>query len=210
MHVEFPYITGKNPNGDYGKLLAEKVFSRIKRLPGIKKICELGCGNGYFSGRLGRAGYEVTGIDCSKTGIAYARKNHWKYAQFIESEISPSLTCGLKTEFDLVLSMEVIEHLYCPSDLIGMAAALLKPDGYLLISTPYHGYLKYLLMSFTNRMDAHLNPLHDGGHIKFFSVKTLFSLISSYRFNRVRFEYFGRFSWLWKNMICLARKSDRR
>ncbi len=210
MYVEFPYITGENPNGKYGELLAEKMFSCIKGLSRIKKICELGCGNGYFAGRLGRAGYEVTAIDCSETGIAYAEKNHGKYTRFIRSEISPSLTQGLKTQFDLVFSIDVIEHLYCPSDLIKTAGALLKPQGYLLVSTPYHGFLKYLAMSLTNRMDAHLNPLYEGGHIKFFSVKTLSKLISSDGFDEVEFEFLGRFPWLWKNMICLAKKSGQR
>jgi 2-polyprenyl-3-methyl-5-hydroxy-6-metoxy-1,4-benzoquinol methylase len=89
---------------------------------------------------------------------------------------------------DLVISSDVIEHFYRPADLLESAAALLGPEGHLLIGTPYHGYLKNLVLSVTGRMDAHFTALWDGGHIKFFSVKTLSQLIAAYGFTDLRFS----------------------
>ena len=177
--TQYVYVTGENPNGKFGQRFAERLISTIKRISDIKRVCELGCGNGYFSGELIAAGYEVVGIDSSVSGIEYAKKNYGKTGQFLRSEISPDLSAntGLKN-FDLVISIEVIEHLYCPSDLIETAATLLRPNGFLLLTTPYHGYLKNLALAITNRMDTHYNSLFDGGHIKFFSVKTLSRLVS--------------------------------
>jgi hypothetical protein len=55
-------------------------------------------------------------------------------------------------------------------------------------------------------MDTHFTALWDGGHIKFFSVKTLSELISRHGFTDLQFSYYGRAPYLWKNMICCARK----
>ena len=85
------------------------------------------------------------------------------------------------------------------------ANSLLKPGGHILLGTPYHGYLKNLALAVTGRMDSHFSALHDGGHIKFFSVKTLSQLLITHSFENLSFTFYGRAPWLWKNMICHAR-----
>jgi hypothetical protein len=72
----------------------------------------------------------------------------------------------------------VIEQLVRPFSLPRFAKQLLRPGGHLIISTSYHGYLKNLILALTNRWDAHLNPFWDGGHIKFWSCKTLSQLLN--------------------------------
>ena len=105
-----------------------------------------------------------------------------------------------------MISGDVIEHLYRPADLLECAAELLNPGGWLILSTPYHGYLKNLALSVLGGWDAHHTVGWEGGHIKFFSVKTLSPLVTANGFDIARFHYFGRTLWLWKNMICVARK----
>jgi hypothetical protein len=51
-----------------------------------------------------------------------------------------------------------------------------------------------------------VNPLWDGGHIKFFSRRTLAALVSGSGFTDLSFSYFGRAPLLWKSMVCTARK----
>jgi hypothetical protein len=48
--------------------------------------------------------------------------------------------------------------------------------------------------------------LWDGGHIKFFSPRTLSALVAGSGFAEIEFAYFGRAPWLWKSMLCIARK----
>ena len=60
--------------------------------------------------------------------------------------------------FDVAIATEVIEHLVTPFNLPRFAKQLLRPGGHLIISTPYHGYLKNLILALTNRWDAHLSP----------------------------------------------------
>ena len=130
MVIEYPYVTDKNPNGNEGQKLYLKILDRIKQFSGVKRVCELGCGNGYFSGLLVKQEYEVVGIDSSQSGIEYASKNYGYAAKFIHSQISPNQIREWKLhDFDLVISIETIEHFYCPGDLLLVAKTLLRPGG---------------------------------------------------------------------------------
>jgi len=201
-YTEFEWQAEGAGNGESGEKLTRVFVELVKRLEGVGSICDLGCGNGHISGRLAKLGYEVKGVDASPTGIAIARRAY-PNAEFVEALIDRDLRVG---QFDLVVSSDVIEHLYRPSDLLEATRAQLKPGGQLLLGTPYHGYLKNLVLAATGKMDSHFSALHDGGHIKFFSVKTLSSLMRQHGFEDLSFTFYGRAPWLWKNMICHARK----
>jgi 2-polyprenyl-3-methyl-5-hydroxy-6-metoxy-1,4-benzoquinol methylase len=206
-YTEFEWHTTGAGNGVSGEKLTEVFAGLVQKLEGVRTICDLGCGNGHIAGRLASLGYEVTGIDASPSGIRIAQRAY-PSVNFIEATVDRVETIGLPT-FDMVLSSDVIEHLYRPSDLLEAARQLIKPGGHILLGTPYHGYLKNLALAVTNRMDSHFSVLHDGGHIKFFSVKTLSQLMIAHSFEALRFTYYGRAPWLWKNMICHARKPIR-
>ena len=169
-------------------------------------IRDSGCGNGHLAKQLASWGYDVVGIDASASGIEQANRTA-PNVRFIRSLIDKDIREGNDLEpFDLVVSSDVVEHLYRPSDLFEAAGMLLRTNGRLVITTPYHGYLKNLALAISGRMDRHFSALHDGGHIKFFSVATLSAIISSHAFVDLTFSYYGRAPWLWKNMICHARK----
>ena len=202
-YTEFEWHTINPGNGVSGEKLTEVFAGLVQKLDDVRTICDLGCGNGHIAGRLASLGYEVTGIDASPSGIRIAQ-HAYPNVKFIEALINRELTAIDK--FDLVISSDVIEHLYRPSDLLEAASKLLKVGGHLLVGTPYHGYLKNLAIALTNRMDSHFSVLHDGGHIKFFSVKTLSQLMIAHSYQDLSFTYYGRAPWLWKNMICHARK----
>ena len=106
---------------------------------------------------------------------------------------------------DLVVSVDVVEHLYRPASLIETANAILKPGGTLVICTPYHGYLKNLSIALLDRWDGHHCVNFDGGHIKFFSVRTLTELLQP-SFGILGVHFYGRFRGFWKNMIAVAQK----
>lgn len=205
-YKEFEWFVPEAGNGESGAQLTQKFCDIVKGLEGVRRICDLGCGNGYMAARLAELGHEVVGVDASESGIAIARANFAK-ASFVHAEIDPLLgeRTGLE-KFDAIVSSDVIEHLYRPADLIEAAVSLLKPNGHLVVGTPYHGYFKNLLLSMSGKMDNHFSVLEEGGHIKFFSVKTLSELLTSHGFADLNFSFYGRAPWLWKNMICHARK----
>lgn len=201
-YTEFEWQTKAAGNGASGEKLTKVIVRLVKQIEGVRSICDLGCGNGHLTGQLALA-YDVAGVDASASGIQVARRSY-PNATFIQARIDSDLN-GF-SNFDLVVSSDVIEHLYRPSDLVESARLLLKPNGHLLIGAPYHGYLKNLALAATGKMDAHFSALHDGGHIKFFSVNSLSKLLLNHSFTDLQFTFYGRVPWLWKNMICHARK----
>jgi len=195
-------------NGESGRRLAALFVRLVTSLPDVSAVCDLGCGNGYLAGLLGSAGHEIVGVDASQSGIAIARKTYGTSARFFHANIDVRLATTLGHRFDAVVSSDVIEHLYRPRELMRCAATLLRPGGWLVVGTPYHGYLKNLVLGIVNGWDAHHGVDWDGGHIKFFSVGTLSRLLEEEGFSVSRFAYHGRVAWLWKNMICIAKKVD--
>ena len=89
-----------------------------------------------------------------------------------------------------------------------LCAWVLKPGGYLLVTTPYHGYLKNLALSVFGKWDKHHTALWHGGHIKFWSQATLTQLLSENGFRVDNFFGVGRLPYLWKSMVLVARKLE--
>lgn len=165
------------------------------------RILDIGCGNGSLTNFILQQGYEVVGIEESESGIKLASDNY-PDCQFIQGSIYDLPYKKLEEKFDIVISLEVIEHLFYPKELVRAAKKILKPNGILIITTPYHGYLKNLMLAVTGKMDKHFTALWDGGHIKFFSVNSLTSLIESENYTDINFKFAGRYPYLWKTMLC--------
>ena len=97
-----------------------------------------------------------------------------------------------------------VEHLYSPRAFAGTLFDLVEPGGIAVVSTPYHGYFKNLTLAVTGKLDSHFTVLWDHGHIKFWSVKTLNTLLMEAGFREVQFQFAGRFPLLAKSMIAVA------
>jgi len=168
-------------------------------------ILDLGCGNGYLVNHLITLGYNAYGTDASEKGIAIAQKTNPDrfFVQDLSSDALPPQLQAIP--FDTIISTEVIEHLYNPQAFIDFCRQQLKPGGELIITTPYHGYLKNLMLSIFNRWDSHMDPLWLGGHIKLWSRKTLTKVLTNSGFTVIQFKGCGRFPYFWKSMIIKAR-----
>jgi 2-polyprenyl-3-methyl-5-hydroxy-6-metoxy-1,4-benzoquinol methylase len=168
--------------------------------PGTR-VLDAGCGNGFYAAQFLARGCVVVGVDLGEAGIAHARKTY-PQGRFELAEVDPTLLPRLGEDpFDLVISTEVIEHLYQPKAFVAGCFAALKPGGRFVCTTPYHGYLKNLALAATNKFDLHVNPLQDGGHIKFWSRRTLSVLLTQAGFRKIRFAGAGRVPGLWKSMV---------
>jgi hypothetical protein len=82
----------------------------------------------------------------------------------------------------------------------------LRPGGVLILSTPYHGYLKNLALAITDEFDDHWHPLRDFGHVKFFSRRTLVRLACESGFSVRQFMRVGRIPAFACSMILVAVK----
>jgi len=168
------------------------------------RLFEVGCGNGSIANVLSGMGFDVTGVDPSEDGIAHAHK------QFpglkLHNGSAYDDLAGKYGSFPVVVSLEVVEHVYHPRQYAQTVYDLLEPGGIAVISAPYHGYWKNLALAVTDKMDAHFTALWDGGHIKFWSKETLTKLLNEVGLDVFRFERVGRIPVLAKSMVVAARK----
>jgi 2-polyprenyl-6-hydroxyphenyl methylase / 3-demethylubiquinone-9 3-methyltransferase len=139
-----------NPNGPFGALhrmnpvrlqyirdLAAKRFgvSGVRPLTGLTAL-DLGCGGGLVSVPLARMGAAVTAIDPSEEAIGAARA----YAE--QAGLSIDFRCTTAEALmqegasaDLVVALEIVEHVADVRAFLSAAAALAKPGGLLILST---------------------------------------------------------------------------
>ena len=98
------------------------------------QILEVGCGLGYLTYALRRSGYlNVLGIDLSASAIAAARSRYGDYYQV--ADVAVFSTESPQT-FDAIVVSEVIEHLESPIIFLRALRASLKPNGFLICTTP--------------------------------------------------------------------------
>ena len=150
---------------------------------------------------LTQLGYRVTGVDCSAKAIDVARSTNRDLDLHVGSAYDDlAVRYG---RYPVVVSLEVIEHCYYPYRFARTFRSLLAEAGVGIISTPYHGYWKNLALAVTGRLDSHFTALWEGGHIKFWSVRTLTQLLEETGFRRTRIVRAGRIPPLAKSMIAV-------
>jgi 2-polyprenyl-3-methyl-5-hydroxy-6-metoxy-1,4-benzoquinol methylase len=169
------------------------------------EILDVGCGDGYAADQFRQAGWRVRAFDVSEKNIELAR-GRFPGIDFTARSLYDDLAVTYGTQQECVTALEVIEHLYYPRRLFEQSHALLRPGGWLILSTPYHGYWKNLALSLLDGWDNHFSVEWDGGHVKFFSKKTLMEMARAAGFQNLKFSGAGRLPYLWKSMILLAQK----
>jgi SAM-dependent methyltransferase len=187
--------------------LLPTVFSLLDREHvSRRRILDVGCGNGAVASKLAARGWDVVAVDPSDSAIRIARAAH-PGITFHQASGYDDLAATFG-RFAAVLSLEVIEHVFLPRRFASTLFQCVEPGGIAIVSTPYHGYLKNLTLAITGKMDKHFTALWDYGHIKFWSVRTLHTLLRSAGFSSVRFVRAGRVPWLAKSMIAVARVQE--
>lgn len=192
-------------NSQSHKIILPEVLRLLSELTtAAQSLFELGCGNGSVAHELSRHGWDITGVDPSEEGIKQARATYPDLK--LRNGSAYDDLAGQYGQFPVVLSLEVVEHVYAPRYYARTVFDLLAGGGTAIISTPYNGYWKNLALALIGQMDKHYTALLDHGHIKFWSMATLSELLRETGFVDVRFERVGRIPPLAKSMIAIARK----
>jgi 2-polyprenyl-3-methyl-5-hydroxy-6-metoxy-1,4-benzoquinol methylase len=168
-----------------------------------RRVLDIGCGNGALTGRLAVPGRQVMGADFAQSGVERAREA-FPNLEFFVHDVTEPLASEMRGKFDVVVSTEVIEHLFLPRDLFVRAREALGDGGHVVITTPYHGYVKNLAIALAGKYDHHWMPLADFGHIKFFSRRTLAQMAQELGFQPVRWDRAGRIGPFAATMIMTA------
>jgi len=110
------------------------------------RILDIGCGGGLLSEPLTRLGADITGIDFGKRNIEIARHHAEKMGLAIDYRVTTAEALMAEGEsFDVVLNMEVIEHVTNPADFLESCAALVKTGGAMVVATLNRTVKSYLL-----------------------------------------------------------------
>ncbi len=204
MNTDFSYSNYDKPDPLHHAAYLDLM---VKHLPAKGAIIDLGCGDGNFASSLICRGYDVYGVDLSEGGIDRARQGNTP-ERFRVCSVYDDYGSKLGVpRISAIYAVEVIEHLYSPVGFLRNAHIHLEPNGTIILTTPYWGYLKNVLLSATGRMDRSLTALWEGGHIKHFSYRTLRYLLEYCGFEYVAFYGTGRgIPFLWSGMMMVARK----
>ena len=98
-------------------------------------ILDIGCGGGLLSEPLSRLGAKVTGIDASDRNIKIAKTHLEKSKLDIDYYCSSPENFEAKEKFDVVLNMEIVEHVDNVDFFFLKSSELLKKDGLMFIAT---------------------------------------------------------------------------
>ena len=152
------------------------------------KILDIGCGGGILSEPLARLGAKVTGVDenekAIKVAINHAKKNklNIKYKKINFNQIN------LNEKFDVILCMEVLEHVENVEMLISKVNKLLKPKGKFIGSTINKTINSYLLAIFMAENILEIVPKETHSWKKFIKPNFLKKKLFFENFDEIIFQ----------------------
>ena len=132
------------------KYLKENIIEHFKLkqtnspLKGLN-ILDIGCGGGLLSEPITRLGAKVTAIDASKKNIQVAKFHAKKNSLKINYLCSSPEKLNLNKKFDVVLNMEIVEHVEDLNFFIKKSSNLLKKNGLMFIATLNKTFKSYVL-----------------------------------------------------------------
>jgi len=178
--------SGFHPSGPISSHLAKLYSTYIKA---GSNVLEFGCGNASASAPwLRDHGCQYTGVDVSENAIREARKSGYNAHRLGENDELPFTDLN----FDCVVCIDVLEHLFQPQLAAAKILKVLKAGGVLLATVPNVGYWRWRLqlavLGHWNPRGDHLSseqPWRDP-HIRFFNTTSLQRMLLSIGFSSVR------------------------
>jgi len=101
------------------------------------KLLDIGCGGGLLSEPMSRLGFSVTGVDASERNIGTASVHAAETGLSIDYRCSTAeaLLAEGAGPFDVILNMEVVEHVATPGPYLRACAAMLAPGGVMIVAS---------------------------------------------------------------------------
>ncbi len=131
--------------------IKERINNRFKNFNSYysilqkKKILDLGCGGGLLSESLAKDGANIMAIDNSEELIKIAKERAYEKKYNINYEKSTIEKLANKNEkFDIIISLEVIEHVKDYKIFLQNIFKCLKPEGLIIISTINRSFFSYI------------------------------------------------------------------
>lgn len=142
-----------------------------------KRILDVGCGGGLLSESLSRKGGLVTGIDISESLIKVADDHAQQANMNINYHCATieNFSTEHKNSFDVIVCMELIEHVPDPESIIDSCMYLIKPGGLLFLSTINRNLTAYLQTKIIAEYLLRLLPVGTHDYSKYTRPSELYS-----------------------------------
>ncbi|GMP08252.1 MULTISPECIES: bifunctional 2-polyprenyl-6-hydroxyphenol methylase/3-demethylubiquinol 3-O-methyltransferase UbiG [Bradyrhizobium] len=122
----------------------ERNLRSLNCLGGLR-VLDIGCGAGLLCEPLSRLGAQVIGVDPSQSNIAAAKLHADKGHLAIDYRCTTVEEIDPRERFDIVLAMEVVEHVVDVGVFLKRCAAMLKPNGLMVVSTLNRNWKSFAL-----------------------------------------------------------------
>ncbi len=157
-----------------------------------KKILDVGCASGKLGAYLKKEKNAiVVGVDISKIAIDQATKVlDETYCLNIEKDNLPFV----KNSFDIIICVDILEHLFNPRKTLKKLKHYLKNDGYFVLSIPNIANIEIRLNLLLGKFNYQRTGILDNTHIKFFTQKTAKGLVQSAGLKILKIDYTPGFS----------------
>jgi len=148
-------VYGERARSGYACAYAERrrhTLEMVQRaVPPPARVLDVAAGQGNFTLALAELGYEVTWNDLRVDLAAYVQLKHERGTVHYAS--GNVLDLGFRECFDVALMTEVIEHVAHPDECLSHIARMVRPGGYVVMSTPNGGYILNALPVFSTHPD---------------------------------------------------------
>jgi len=181
------YVLTEGPMDDL--VLKWPVIARhVPKTPGAVLV-DFGCGDGAVMQGMAQVNPEahLVGVDVSGVALEAAAKR-LPAAEFHQVTDGGPIPLASATA-DFVLASDVLEHIYDTRNAAAEIGRVLRPGGSLLVTCPYHGTIKNLLLVLL-AFEKHFDPT--GAHIRFFTKRSLLSLLAGAGLQPTTCGYYGR------------------
>ncbi len=178
--------TFSGSNQGYAPNLRRWMTDELRDLSNNVPVLEVGCGDASFTADLANHFSRVTAIDISAGQIAENAKK-FPGITFKQHDVSERFPFADGT-FEVVWCSEVLEHLFDPSFALREMHRILKPNGRLMVTVPYHGRFKNILIALFN-WDEHFVP--SSPHIRFYTNRSLSRITAAAGFHSIKVKTCG-------------------
>ena len=164
------------------------------------KILDIGCGGGLISEPMSRLGANVTGIDASYKNINVAKLHAAKNKLNINYKNLEPEKLKLKNEFDIILNLEVVEHVNNLDLYLRSCYELLKPNGIMFTATLNRSFTSYIKAIVGAEYILRWLPIGTHDWNKFIKPEELENLLAKEEFSTIDIKgfKFNPFSKKWK------------
>ena len=152
------------------------------------KILDVGCGGGLLSEPMCRLGADVTGIDASEKNINVAKLHSKKNNLKIKYICSSPEKLNVKDKFDVILNMEIVEHVEDVNFFLKSCSNLLKKNGIMFVATLNKTLKSYLFAIIGAEYILHWLPIGTHEWEKFLKPEKLISILKDNNFKLDRLD----------------------